>query len=679
MYIFRYLILVLGVMDAVKADLIATLPFHAHATEKAIFIDIQFPYTTPQPVRVALPYQDPTDAVAVDGEWNGERFQMNRFHEGKDLAYARFWIGNHGPVWPELQLQDKGKPVDFIKPSTKKGLNSVVDIEDAARLGCAHTVVNILITDLLSLQDNTKEWVGIDGYPVHINEQYIQSLDQTVREMTEQGMDVTGILLNPLPKTEADTKSPLYFPGTPINPKNSFYQAFNLKTKEGYRFFRGAIEYLANRYSRQDAKYGLMSGLVIGNEIQSHWVWYNMGEIEPEMAMTTYTNALRVAATAGRTHHPHYRIFASMTHHWTSPGAANHKRGISGRAFVDFLAETSQTNGDFPWSLAFHPYPENLFQPAFWRDRAAWMAMDSHLISMKNIEVLGAYLSQDRFLREGKIRSIILSEQGFHGPSGEASEKLQAAALALALEKVAKLDFIKAFHLHRHVDHPKEGGLQLGLWSNSGEGVQSMGSPKLAWMVFRDFDTSRWKAQGDRWLQVTDIEPSAPIVVPIDSIPARRPDAPGDNTIFDFVRRYTLARVENTLDLKPASFVKSAGWLAESLFMHPNETGDSSLTYSVELPAPDQKERLVLSFGIGLDHEESGGARFSLEVNGETHFTTVRKTTGYQPGEIDLTNRAGSTIEVKFLIHPMQDNDYDWAHWVEPKLVRISKSEDAGN
>jgi hypothetical protein len=123
----------------------------------------------------------------------------------------------------------------------------------------------------------------------------------------------------------------------------------------------------------------------------------------------------------------------------------------------------AREGGDFDWHVAFHPYPENLFDPRFWNDKTATTnVLTTPRITFKNIELLPVYLRRPELLFNGQPRRIISSEQGFHTPKGTNVEMIQAAAYAYAYKKIEAIDGTDSFILHRHVDHKAEGGLRLG-------------------------------------------------------------------------------------------------------------------------------------------------------------------------------------------------------------------------
>ena len=170
-------------------------------------------------------------------------------------------------------------------------------------------------------------------------------------------------------------------------------------------------------------------------------------------------------------------------------------QAFPGKTFVDHFARRAREQGDFDWHIAFHPYPEDLFDARTWEDESALPSPDTPRITFKNLPVLVDYLKREELLFQGQPRRIILSEQGFHSPPGEEGELLQAAAYCYAWVKVQALDAIDSFILHRHVDHGREGGLNLGLWARD-EKAASPAEPvrrKKIYEVFRLADTPEWE------------------------------------------------------------------------------------------------------------------------------------------------------------------------------------------
>jgi len=170
-------------------------------------------------------------------------------------------------------------------------------------------------------------------------------------------------------------------------------------------------------------------------------------------------------------------------------------RGILGNELIEQFALRTRREGDFPWHVAFHPYPQDLRDPRFWNDTEAWMSFDTPLITFKNLEVLPAFLKQEHLLYRGEPRRIILSEQGFHCLDAPDGEKIQAAAFAYAWYKIRHMPEIDMFQLHRYVDPPPRKRLRFGLWE-ADPNIRRQSIPirkRLLYNVFRLADTPQWE------------------------------------------------------------------------------------------------------------------------------------------------------------------------------------------
>jgi len=234
----------------------------------------------------------------------------------------------------------------------------------------------------------------------------------------------------------------------------------------------------------------------MGKEVNSHWWWANMGHAKMEEFADDYLRTVRLAHDAIRRQSSWARVYVSLEHHWNIRfPSGDETQSFPARAFLDYFAQQARAGGDFDWNVAFHPYPEDLFEPRFWLDKSATTnVLTTPRITFKNIELLPAYLQRSELLCNGKPRHIILSEQGFHTPKGADGELIQAAAYCYAYKKIERLDGIDAFILHRHVDHPGEGGLLLGLRGYTPQ-HDDRRPRKRSYECFRAADTPDWEKE----------------------------------------------------------------------------------------------------------------------------------------------------------------------------------------
>lgn len=393
--------------------------------------------------------------------------------------------------------------------ASKKGLQ-VEMVEDALALGVKHAALNVDLCKLVAPDaagdDKEQPRWAYKGQEFFFQRTYVTRLDKDIQALSSRGVIVNMIILVGQSKSAGINRRMLH-PGYDQAAPNRA-GTFNSVTTEGRRWLVATMEFLAERWSRPDRKYGRASGYIIGNEVNTHWAWSNRGRATMREFADDYLRAVRLAHGAVRRQSSWARVYLSLDHHWnTHAHDLDDRQSFEGRAFLDYFARRAREGdgGDFDWHLAFHPYPENLFEPRFWNDRTALPGDDTPKITFKNLEVLTRFFQRKEMLYNGKPRRIILSEQGFHTPDGPDAEEIQAAAYCLAYKKVEARDGIDAFILHRHVDHPREGGLRLGLRRYE-PGAPEPRPKKKVYHCFRLADTPGWKAAFEFALPIIGIE-----------------------------------------------------------------------------------------------------------------------------------------------------------------------------
>ncbi len=387
----------------------------------------------------------------------------------------------------------KARAVDsYPIAASKKGLQVEI-VEDALALGVKHAALNFNLSQMIDPKGDTNnlEWVRA-GETFRFKRGYLESMDRQIKRLSDRGVVVTLIVLT-YQSRDADVNRLMIHPRCVTNAPNHLGN-FNTATDEGRRWLAATMEFCAARWSGADTQHGRVAGYIMGNEVNSHWWWANMGRVTMEEFADDYLRTVRLANDAVRAQSGYARVYISLEHHWNIRyPAGDTRQSFPGRAFVDYFARRAKEGGDFDWHVAFHPYPENLFEPRFWNDKSATTnVLTTPRITFKNIELLPEYLRREELLYEGKPRRIILSEQGFHTPKGLNGETIQAAAYAYAYKKIEKIDGIDSFILHRHVDHKDEGGLLLGLRSLVPTGVEARPKKRI-WEVFRAADTPDWE------------------------------------------------------------------------------------------------------------------------------------------------------------------------------------------
>ena len=375
--------------------------------------------------------------------------------------------------------------------TSKKGLQ-VEMVDDALALGIKHAALNINLTQLFVRGSNSATVsYEREGETFLFARSYLESMDRQIKPLSDAGVLVNLIVLTYASGiTEVDRI--VLHPKYDTNAPNRL-GAFNTVTPEGKKWFTACLSLLAERWSRPDQKYGRTVGYVIGNEVNSHWWWSNQGRATMSEFAGDYLGAVRLMHGAIRRQSAWARVYLSLEHHWNirfQAGGAD--QSFPAREFLEYFAKRAKEQGDFDWHLAFHPYPEDLFKPAFWNDKTATTNANTPRITFKNLQMLTAFMNSPEMQFGGKPRRIILSEQGFHTPEGEKGELLQAAAYCCAYKKVEASEGIDSFILHRHVDHPHEGGLLLGLRRYQAANGEARPKKRI-YECFRLADTPQWK------------------------------------------------------------------------------------------------------------------------------------------------------------------------------------------
>ncbi|WP_425397692.1 DUF5722 domain-containing protein [Aeoliella sp.] len=382
---------------------------------------------------------------------------------------------------------------EFPTAKSKKGLQ-VEMVDDALALGVKHAAINVALSQLAippgtQVEGDTLNFEA-NGHSYAVRKRYLQSLDAQIRGLSDQGVLVYAILLvyaSEHPGVNQLMMHPRFDPAAP----NHMGQA-NIANEQSREYLTALIGFLAERWSNPDGEHGRVVGYIVGNEVNSHWYWNNVGRASFEEVADMYWQTLKLVHHAVRRQASWPRVYISLDHFWNIRyPAGDADQTFAGRRLVDDFARRGQESAedDFDWHVAYHPYPEDLFNPRFWNDKTALPTFDTPRITFKNLEVLVDYMAQPQLQHQGQPRRIILSEQGFHSTNDPEGELLQAAAYCAAYRKVAKLNGIDAFILHRHVDHPHEGGLNLGLRTREPDGTRR---PKKIYECFRVADTPQW-------------------------------------------------------------------------------------------------------------------------------------------------------------------------------------------
>jgi len=368
------------------------------------------------------------------------------------------------------------------RPLSKKGTSgldggNLFQFEDYKKLGIHNTTQNIVLTQLVLANPEAGTTPhSFNGTTVHIRNDQVKALDRVMQEADQLKIVVSSIIL--IPKN-----TPMSHPDCA---PAGIYAMPNVVEESGWSIYAAGLDFLAQRYMRPDRKYGRITHWILHNEVDAGWIWTNAGDKPLYTYLDLYYRSMRTAQSVIRRYGDAGDVLISLTHYWT---IAHNSKCYKPKDMVDLLAKRSSQEGDFDWGLAYHPYPENLRDPRTWLDKSATFDFQTKRITPKNLEVLDAYMRQETMLYDGKVRTIVLSEQGSNSPKhDEESYRDQAAGLVYTWLKFRDLDSIESYVHHRWMDHPQEGGLNLGFRRDSKSTDPEEGK-KPAWEIWRKLGT----------------------------------------------------------------------------------------------------------------------------------------------------------------------------------------------
>jgi hypothetical protein len=375
------------------------------------------------------------------------------------------------------------------RPSNKKGLGGWrqgIFPNELQDLGVTAVTVNMMVHSLVSLKPGPGtepfEW---QGRIYHARTKELASFDSTFLKAQKHGAMVSVILLVSNP---AKTAEPLVrLLGHPDAVKEGIFAMPNVTSAEGISLYGAILNLIAERWSRPDGKYGRVHHWIIHNEVDAGWVWTNAGDKPAIVYMDLYQRSMRLMDLIARQYDPHARPFITLTHHWAEAG---NKNWYGSKRVLELLLEFTRAEGDFPWALAYHPYPQNLFNPRTWEDEQATFDFNTKKITPNNLEVLDAYMKQSALLYQGEVRPVHLSENGFNSKDYSPKQlEDQAAGMALAWKKMAGLSSIESWQYHNWIDNRSEGGLRIGLRKFPDEPGDPSGA-KPIWHLYKALGTA---------------------------------------------------------------------------------------------------------------------------------------------------------------------------------------------
>lgn len=386
--------------------------------------------------------------------------------------------------------------------TTKKALGCCN--EDVEILGIEHSHININLPALMmEVPDEEEIPFELKGKTYWFSKKAVEELDDTLQKYWSYHVACTAILLNAPKlfdsrKEEALLKKVIH-PDFEWDREDAFISAFPMKNEESRGYYEAFVSFLSERYMRDDAKYGRITGFIVSNEVNSQCVWGNAGQKTEEEYVKEYTEALYVTWEASHRYWEYAEVYVSLDHFWQdSFRPMEPLSSYPGRRVIDLVDQYAKEMGDFGWGLAYHPYPEDLNYPDFYNDRIPTFYFDTKIITFKNMEVLHTYFGQENLMYKGDRRPIIFSEQGFNAREEGFVENQGAAAYVLAYQKMKQLPGILWMTHHAYLDNLHEFGLHLGIRERNEDGTPGRKRPVYYAMRAMGTEEETWYVQWAR-------------------------------------------------------------------------------------------------------------------------------------------------------------------------------------
>lgn len=379
----------------------------------------------------------------------------------------------------------------FPTKKSVKGVGLLIP-SDLEQLGVQYTSINVCLWAMMTLTSHGSSSItyNFEGQTYYFIKDYISMLDNTLSTCWANGIAMYAILImnNSM---NTDTDSPGRYLAHPDGGPSTGLVAVNMTDATGIRYYKAIMSFLSTRYDGQHG-YGRFDGYIVGNEIGASTCFNCMGNKTLNDYVEQYARWLRLTNTIAKQGWANARVYASFDHLWTLLAMTDSNFvAYKNKDLIDALAQVSRLQGDFDWNITWHPYPQDIFNPATWNDANATTGFNTQYITFKNLEVLSNYMQQSANLYNGSMRHIILSEEGFNsGNNSFANQQLQAAAYAYAYYKVLCTPGIDMFSMNGHIDNTQEMGLSLGLWTAKSGSFNHPDQKKQIYDVFQYIDTT---------------------------------------------------------------------------------------------------------------------------------------------------------------------------------------------
>lgn len=394
---------------------------------------------------------------------------------------------------------------------SKKGLQIEYGmLSDVEELGISEAFINIVFEQILSNTPTECSYV-YKGTTYYFDPNVVRDYDEIIKRLNDMGATVTVAFLNQYREGYE------YLLHTGQGKAGVADYGFNVSTTKGKNTVEAVSHFIAARYNGASGSKGLVFRYVIGNEVNDNGAYNWVGEMPIEQYVPLYYEVFKTITQAIHAENYDALTYVCLEHRW------NTENSLTDYAGKDFLTRFNAlaTEDGIDWNVAFHAYSfpitnANPLREGFPNEEESGKKTDggeindtedSPLITIKNLHVLTDFLHKPEFLNaHAKVRSVILSEQGYtsHSNLTGDDEYLQAAAIAYAYYAAESNPYIDAYILNGHVD--QTGGSENMLFGLRRTNEGKVADPKPAYFVYKYLDTTDSLQASDFALATLGIE-----------------------------------------------------------------------------------------------------------------------------------------------------------------------------
>lgn len=367
---------------------------------------------------------------------------------------------------PEVLAGYKGTGA---KTYSKKGLQvDYGEIDDPLSLGTQHIVMNWTINEMFRTMHTSRTVkYKYRGKTYFFDADVMDYHDNLVKQYAASGARVYVILLLRY-GISGDTSSMCY------GSSDANFSSVNITNQKGCLTWEALMTYLGERYSKEE---NLVSGWILGNEVDSPGDWNYAGGKSLGAYMTDYAAAYRICYNAVKSRSKNTNVYISLDYNWNQDMDGGGHAFFSTKATLDAFYSKLKSKGKIDFHIAYHAYSQGLREPEFWDDFDTSESVGSKIVTMNNINVLTDYVKS----KFGKKCTIMLAEQSFNARNGD--EQLQAAVFAYAYYLSENNDMVESFVYGREFDTEEENNDGF-FWGLSGKNREK----RLIWNIFKYID-----------------------------------------------------------------------------------------------------------------------------------------------------------------------------------------------